>query len=373
MPVQGFPAIFSELEIGSNKQKVQVIADTGSTILWVPDSNVICYTLPNQTPFDCTDHGTFDTDDSKTFEFTSDDMEGDYLDGSTMSGIWGLDDIHVGNSTVQEFEFGVANETSQIAGVLGLGFYDDSELGDSLSLTLQKQGLINRNAYSVFLNEINSTGTILFGAVDHSKCADELQTVPIVYNKTNPEINVNVLGIDVVVGNQTFKGPINKEPYLLDTGTALTQLPNWYLNVLEKELNATFNETQHSITFDGDCSQLNDISYSIRFDGKTIKVPVSSLYHESHDGQCELMVNSDPKSPIIGVDFLRSMYFVVDLDDREVSLAQAKYSKEQEIELFPQPGVNRTTGNKSEKQVSSSSVVGVDILLCLVVLFTWLV
>ncbi|EGW32146.1 uncharacterized protein SPAPADRAFT_61230 [Spathaspora passalidarum NRRL Y-27907] len=86
------------------------------------------------------------------------------------------------------------------------------------------------------------------------------------------------------------------------------------------------------------------------------------------------------------MDVLRSIYFVVDLGDKEVSLAQSDFSQgNQDIEVFPPPGVNRTLASRGrsehqessdtpeEKASSANSIVSsIDVLLCLAILLTWL-
>ncbi|RLV89436.1 Candidapepsin-10 [Spathaspora sp. JA1] len=371
MPVKdGNNMMLAELQIGSNKQKVQVGVDTGSSLLWVMGSKLKCIDrISGKSSNKCKARGTFAMDKSKTFNsFFGEDMRMSYLDNSFTEGILGYDDIYLGNSNVTEFKFGIANQTSSDVGILGLSFQED---GDNLADELKEQGITNRSAYSIFLNKAGSkAGSILFGAVDHSKYYDELQTVPMVLNKTFPEIRVDVLGIDINLDGQIIRVPLAEKPYLLDTGTTLTKLPTWYRSVLANALNGTYNESLNTIYFDGDCSKLNEISLSLRFDGKAIEVPATALDYSKFGDRCSIYMYSEPEETIIGIDFLRSMYFVVDLDDKEVSLAQARFSQDQpDIEVFPGPEVNRTFTSRVRSAGSITS--SIDVLLCLVVLISW--
>ena len=173
----------TELEIGSNKDKVSVSIDTGSYDLWVMSNDAVCYKVSEfqtegapQLPdifndidqdYSCTFNGTYNSKSSKTFKNTSEDFSIGYVDGSAAQGVWGYDSVQFGQYGVTGLKIGIANRSSVSDGILGIGIANGY---DNFPVLLQKQGLINKIAYSVYLNSSNSTtGTILFGAIDHAK------------------------------------------------------------------------------------------------------------------------------------------------------------------------------------------------------------
>lgn len=90
---------------------------------------------------------------------------------------------------------------------------------DNFPVLLQKQGLINKIAYSVYLNSSNSTtGTILFGAIDHAKYDGALSTVPI---NSESQLSVNVTNLETKDGKVTS----GSHSVLLDTGSTFRFSP----------------------------------------------------------------------------------------------------------------------------------------------------
>ncbi|EGW32893.1 uncharacterized protein SPAPADRAFT_150243 [Spathaspora passalidarum NRRL Y-27907] len=380
-------SMLTELQIGSNRDKVEVVVDTGSSVLWVMDPDVECKTSPlTGKVTDCKAHGTFSFQGSETFNKTEEPFHMEYEDKESADGFYVKDDISLGNDVdIKGFGFGLANGTSSDFGILGIriSFPEANSTGQSLPVELTNQGITNRSAYSIFLNKPNKKGSVLFGAVDHSKYLGDLQTVPIVYDETEPHIKVNVSGIDINMNGTKVSGGISESAFLLDTGTAISRFPKSFSDTLLERIEGS--EYEDSVSFFGslDCSQIENLKFEIKFDGKTITVPVKDLVykkvHNSTDEGCGFMIKfeDDNDDLILGMDVLRSIYFVVDLDDKEVSLAQTDFSNgKQDIEAFPPPGVNRTLASRgrSEEKVSSANsiVSSIDVLLCLAISLTWL-
>ncbi|RLV92794.1 Candidapepsin-10 [Spathaspora sp. JA1] len=343
---------YTNLDIGSNHEQVTVAVDTGSEYLWVMDNNVVCENGAN-----CQAHGTFATSNSNSF--ARDEERGDfqvaYLSGKKTQGIWGKDDVSVGGAMVHGFEFGVAQSTSSKVGIIGLNF-PRKDQGYSFPKQLRDQGIISRNAYSVFLNEKKAAGTIFFGAVDHGKYHDQLVTVPVDYDENFPRIKVNGR-IDVNHnGNSVDAG--TEVGYIMDTGSTRSRLPASYMDTLKQVLNGWYDETWHGISFDS-CSQLDSLTFYVNFYGKTIVIPAKALDYGKEGDRCLLQLNfqsPDKDLFILGMDVLRSIYFLVDLDDHEVQVAQARYDGGENIEVFQPAGLERLAShNKNLKAVEQSN------------------
>lgn len=70
----------------------------------------------------CTSYGTFNTENSDSFvQNDTDTFVIGYADGTFASGIWGHDTVRIGNLSVEDLSFAVANESSSDIGVLGIG------------------------------------------------------------------------------------------------------------------------------------------------------------------------------------------------------------------------------------------------------------
>lgn len=62
-------------------------------------------------------------------------------------------------------------------------------------------GLINSNAYSVWINDLSgSAGSILFGGVDTDKYTGPLRTIPIITQESS-QANLSVSLTDIRLGN----------------------------------------------------------------------------------------------------------------------------------------------------------------------------
>ncbi|KAG7926466.1 hypothetical protein KL925_003516 [Ogataea polymorpha] len=172
-----------EIEIGSDKQKVGVLIDTGSSDLWVTNSNnTYCssssskkmkrdgsrnvlrkgrdlsdlynFNSPNednnakallsgwgdlttaetvtqdetqtalaaQATVDCSQYGTFDPSTSDSFHNNGTKFEISYADSTFARGTWGYDDVTFSGVTVNDLSLAVADETDSATGVFGIGF-----------------------------------------------------------------------------------------------------------------------------------------------------------------------------------------------------------------------------------------------------------
>ncbi|RLV95120.1 Candidapepsin-10 [Spathaspora sp. JA1] len=345
----------ADLEIGSNGEHVTVAVDTGSEYLWVMDSNVECDVTNGD---DCKEFGTFSSSDSKSFVKDEDrgEFQVSYLSGKKANGVWGNDDVSIaGSAPVHGFEFGVAQQASSKIGILGLNFPSDGSQGYSLPQKLHEQGIIPRNAYSVFLNSKQAgSGSIMFGAVDHGKYDGDLVTVPVQYDEEFPRVNVSAR---IDVNYQSNSVDSGKEVgYILDTGSTRSRLPGSYLDTLKQALGGSYDDQWKGISFDS-CSKLDALIFYVNFYGKTITVPAKSLDYGTQGDRCllQLNFNQDNDVFILGMDMLRSIYFLVDLDDREVQLAQARYGDDSKIEVFQSSGSQRLASSKKDVKVIATA------------------
>ena len=191
-------------------------------------------------------------------------------------------------------------------------------------MTLKNQGIISKNAYSLYLNSRQATsGQIIFGGVDNAKYSGALIALPVT-SDNELRIHLNT----VKVAGQSINADVD---VLLDSGTTITYLQQ---GVADQVISA-FNG-QETYDANGNLFYLVDcnLSGSVDFDfdkNARISVPASEftapLYTE--DGQvydqCQLLFGTSDYN-ILGDNFLRSAYIVYDLDDNEISLAQVKYT-----------------------------------------------
>ena len=199
----------------------------------------------------------------------------------------------------------------------------------------------------------DATGTILFGGIDTSKYTDQLVTIDLVPQEVSSnngdtsesvvyQFVVPVTGVSAKINDTTtsYLDAAHSTDVLLDTGSSAWTVPTDLFNSLAQPFASAFDDNGNL-----PCSHQNDdVTLTIEFAGqKNITVPVRSLIvpiydpetnlqYTTQDGQglCTFMLSPDTSNDLesqgsltLGDAVLRSMYVVFDLDNAQVSIAQA--------------------------------------------------
>ncbi|CAI4058268.1 hypothetical protein SKDZ_04G3600 [Saccharomyces kudriavzevii ZP591] len=305
----------------------------------------------------CDTYGTFDSSKSSTFESNKTKFSITYGDSTFASGTWGHDQLNLNNLNVTGLSFAVANETNSTVGVLGIGLpgLESTYSGVSLSsvqnsytynnfpMVLKNSGAIKSSAYSLFSNKSNSEhGTILFGAVDHGKYTGDLYTIPIINilqkngYKDPIQFHVTLQGIAVATGDGMDNATTlttTKIPALLDSGTTISYLPVKLVELLADKVGAFYSSEYGYYVMNCIHEVKKDITVVFDFGGFHISSWLSNfqLFTDSSSDVCILgfAPQSDP-TVILGDNFLVSTYIVYDLDNMEISMANADFSDNDE-------------------------------------------
>jgi hypothetical protein len=332
--------------LGTPEQAVSLILDTGSSDLWVNEANsTLCSAKGNQ----CASTGTYDSSSSSSYAFVNSEFNITYADGSGAAGDYVTDTLHLGSSTLDAFEFGVAATSSSAVGVMGVGYtlneaileFQGTTTYNNFPLALTKAGLINSNAYSLWLDDLAaSTGSILFGGTNTDKFTGSLETVPIL-----PEsgyyvaFNIALTGVTLESSTQNVSLTSSSLPAaaLLDSGTSLTYLPDDLVTDIYNELGVAYDSSAGVGVCD--CSLANqDVSVVFTFSSPAIKVTMSELVlsdtssggvmgKRAQASQCVFgIAPAGDSQAILGDTFLRSAYVVYDLANNEISLAQTNFN-----------------------------------------------
>lgn len=302
----------------------------------------------------CTQYGSFNTAGSDSFKVNSSASQFliTYADGTRALGFWGYDDVQIGNSstTVDALSFAVVNETSSNVGVLGIGLpglettYLTRNGGgyqyENLPLKMKNQGLIHKSAYSLYLGRSSDVhGEILFGAVDHAKYSGTLSTMPVVNTQKqmgyDTAIRLEVV-VDLVTLNSQSNMSVTSNSYaaLLDTGSTLSYFPTDLLNKFASMIGARYSNSfgAYVMLCPGDD---NDVNVTVSFSGQNIEISLSALALQVLSSQCQLgVIEQDSDLILFGDNVLRHMYVVYDLEDLEISIAQANFSNDTDIEVI---------------------------------------
>jgi hypothetical protein len=345
------------LTIGTPPQTITAAFDTGSTDLTVNVvSNDFC---TSATPSPCL--GAYSINSSSTAKQVGTVPFISTYETTQYTGNWYTDTISFAEKTVASFVFAAADIASNgTENWFGVSFAipqigrptgsapptNQSSLGQMVSA-----GIIPASAYSIWMDRNSSKGgNVLLGGVDTSKFVGELQAYPVI--PTVPSINLYLsLNINMTSASVGGSNPITGNPnasefpasVLIDTGNPNLLLPTtlvasiyaaYSIQTLTLANGAKFGVCNCSL---GSSPATLDISFpnlqiSIPFSDLVIS-PTAALYagfnipasEELPAGTCMFLVS--PTNPlfgnILGDNFLRYAYVVVDLDSKQVGLAQS--------------------------------------------------
>jgi len=312
---------YGTVKIGSPPQEFQVIYDTGSSNLWVPE--VGCVHCGYKWI-----HGgknKYDSDASHTFVEDGSDFSIQYGSGA-VSGVFAedsvilADDIEVKNqkfATIHDAAgMGIAYTFAYFDGILGLGF-DSISVGGVETVFHQaiEQGAVEKPMFAFYLGD-NADGELTFGGYDDTKFEGDLSWVSL-SDATYWRINTDGVKIGLF-----SSGPSDA---IVDSGTSLITGPSKDILAIALEIGAKPTITgQYTI----DCEKVDDIpEITWTIDGKDYPVPGKDLVI-SASGTCLFaMMGMDFPKPgpqwILGDVFMRKYYTVFDYEEERVGFAKA--------------------------------------------------
>jgi hypothetical protein len=259
-------------------------------------------------------------------------------------------------------QFGVAEEvnstTGYAIGLMGVGYSENEATQHqypNMPEVLRDTRVINSRLYSVYLNDVDDTGSILFGGLDTSKIKGELATLNLLPDAQTSQIDqfiTTVTATTVKTSGKTttlFSGGTNDVsayqsstnpalPVLLDTGSSAWSVDQDVYNKLFAPL-FTYVDAQGLCS----CAEMsNGDEVTLEF-GAKINITIPSrefitpvyntttnepvVYNSKGEQACAFMIvgaqSTGEGFQTLGDAILRSMYVVFDLDNGQVSIAQA--------------------------------------------------
>jgi hypothetical protein len=325
-----------ELNIGTPPQIVDVVVDTGSSDTWVlAADNPFCQDPNNG----CIEFGLYNDSASSSYKYLNSNFNMTYLDGSNAIGDYVSETVNFATFALKNYTLGVGYQSNVQYGFMGLGF-PGLELTNhvvsppytypNILPALRDQGLINRAAFSLFLDGNNDNGTIIFGGIDTEKIDGELFTLPIINSGTRYQgpqpIEYTVQVNEILIGNTVVKNVSCAA--LLDSGYSWPALsPSVYSAMVE------FFDPTPDPTF-GYVRPCNfdqgDTMFTFVFPGGyKIDVPANYFLLAIDDQTCALaLLNSGQENRIVfGDPILRAVYVVYDQDAWTISLGKAKINE----------------------------------------------
>lgn len=316
--------------IGSPRQDIHVIFDTGSANLWVTSSEC--------TSEACSMHEGYDHTKSSTYEKMGDEVSVRFGTGS-IEGFMSKDTFHVGPLEISSQAFGeitVENgdvfATSKFAGIAGLAFPALSAYGNVPFFdNIMSQGLLGVNMFAFYYSKLpRQESALFFGGPDPEFYSGDITWMPVM-RQFYWEIRLQ----DIAIGDKHLNlcepgGEFTTDDQgckiVFDTGTSLIAGPT---DAIYKIMN-TLDVENHC----DDLSQLPDLT--MMFGGKEFVLhPEDYVLAGDNDGfsttsNCKLgfmpLDVPAPRGPlwILGDVFMRKFYTVFDRAEERVGIALAK-------------------------------------------------
>ncbi|KAI0179049.1 aspartic peptidase domain-containing protein [Hypoxylon sp. FL1284] len=373
---------FATCQVGTPPQKLTLQLDTGSSDIWVPSSGAsVC-----QQPGDggCT-FGSFDESKSSSFNVVGqNEFTISYVDGSSSKGDYVSDTFQIGGATVDNMTMGLGLRTDIPYGLVGVGYalneaivantQKASSMYDNLPVLMQKQGLTNTNAYSLWLNDLDaSTGNILFGGIDTEKYQGDLTRINIYKDSTSQaftSFTVAMTSLQAVSssGSDSLSSTAFPIPVVLDSGTTFSYLPTDLAEQVWREVGAVYySEYQVPLL---PCEMENSQGhFGFGFGGSggpVINITMDELVMSLADGDpytfpsgpnrgkaaCQFgLQNVTGDTFLLGDTFLRSAYVVYDLENNEIALAPTDFNATgSNVVAFPSKGAQVPSATAAPNQ-----------------------
>jgi hypothetical protein len=311
---------YGEISIGTPAQNFEVIFDTGSSNLWVPDVN--CNANCGGSIF--FKKSKYDNSKSSTYVANGTIFDIEYGSGP-VNGYFSQDTVTAGGVTVTDMSFaevtnatglGAGYKLGKFDGILGLGF--DSISVEGATTWFHKaiiQGTVSQPVFAFYLGNY-ADGELTFGGYDTTHFTGSVTYVNLL-SATYWEVTLSGVNIDGSSYTSATKA-------IIDSGTSLITGPSADIKKIADLVNATVIA---GVEYMVDCkATLPTIEFVV--DGNSFTLSGTDYILESN-GECILaMEGLDIESPIgplwiLGDVFMRKYYTIFDYTNQRVGIALA--------------------------------------------------
>lgn len=303
---------FVQVELGSAKQQMYMLLDTGAGTTWIMGSG--CTTEP------CKIHDTWDSSSSDTFEDAEENFSVNYGSGN-VKGANARDAISLGGIDVT-MHFGVADETSDdfnhfpFDGILGMSMTKGES--DNFPLMLKDSGELESNVFSIYLDRGSSgenRGELVLGGIN-----DEKHTGDIGYTKISKDTKDWAIPLDGVgVDDQSTK--VKSKLGYIDSGTSFIFASPEDVEVLHKLIPGAASDD--GVNWRVPCDTKERVAFT--FSGKRYTVaPEDYISTTSTRGECRSNIfGKEVVSDgwLLGDIFLKNVYAVFDMDEERIGMS----------------------------------------------------
>jgi hypothetical protein len=305
---------YGQITVGTPGQKENVIFDTGSSNLWIP----------NKAPF-LSGKNIYRHSKSSTYHQNGTIFKIQYGSGP-VAGVYSADDVNVGPFTIKDFTFAEVDDTSGLGlgyrlgkfdGILGLA-WDSISVGHvpTVMNKLVASGQLPQPVFGFYLGN-NEPGELVFGGADSKHYTGDFHYVPLT-SKTYWEVELQ----GVSLGSSSMSAC---KKAIVDSGTSLLAGPKEDITKIANKLGA---KSVMGKEWQVDCSaDIPDLSFTLG--GKSFALTKSDLTLQASGSSCILgLMGIDIPAPngplwILGDVFMRKYYVEFDWGKSQVGIAQA--------------------------------------------------
>ena len=320
----------ANIKIGSNSQSFNLVLDTGSYILWVPNKDSVDkYKIKNH----------YNPSQSTTSSYTEQSFEQKYGTGYC-SGYYYIDNIVYTDNKKFRMAFGVADKTEfeveDCDGIIGLAhmYYDESlsfiymmknaKVIDSLSFSFKFDGSI----------KAPMSGKLILGK-HNDFSSSKTKSCPLKSTGSTSDIYWTCEVSSFIVKNSGSKAQSNKKyDIIFDTGTNMIMLPLGYYQDLQsniKKLGCTtiFSNNYYLIQ----CPIDNPLEFVFTINGNDFPIPIELSYYRYSNTLIRSMVLFTDDFYIIGSPFFLAYHTLFDKENEQLQFLPQDFS-DNEISTF---------------------------------------
>jgi len=304
---------YGEIEVGTPGQKEQVIFDTGSSNLWVP----------NKKPW-LSRHSVYNHGQSSTYHANGTVFKIQYGSGP-VSGVYSADDVAIGELKLKDFTFAEVDDTSGLGlgyrmgkfdGILGLG-WDAISVGGvpTVMKALMDSKQLGHPVFAFYLGN-DQPGELLIGGIDEKHYSGDFTFVPLT-SKTYWEVALH----GVRLGTESVS---TTRSAIVDSGTSLLAGPSAEVRAIAAKVGA---KSVLGKEYTVDCSApLPALSFTLG--GKAFELQKEDLILQQSGSSCILgLMGVDvpaPRGPlwILGDVFMRKYYVQFDWGRQRIGVAR---------------------------------------------------
>lgn len=307
---------YGEVSVGTPAQTFQVIYDTGSSNLWIP----------NKAPVIGAKHTTYDHSKSSTYAKNGSIFKIQYGSGA-VSGVFSQDTMSIAGIEVPEYTFaevdntagmGIAYRVAKFDGILGLG-WDSITVGGAVApfTALVDSGNLDEPVFAFYLAS-GKPGELVVGGVDEAHYTGDFVSVPLSAE------NYWAVDLDGVTYGGDAVGNVAKA--IVDSGTSLLVGPSADVKALAAKAGAKSIAGGKEFTIDCD-AKAPDLTFTIGGNAYTL---TAADYILNVQGQCLFAMSGmdipAPMGPlwILGDVFMRKYYVKFDYGNKALGIALAK-------------------------------------------------